>query len=194
VTLPRRHRIASWASVADVVRIQSVPPSIRRLAPDEWAAYRVLRLRALEESPDAFGSTLAHERDRPDAEWASRLAPSSSDLPLVAELAGEAVGLAWGKIDATLPDTARLYQMWVAPAQRGLGVGRMLVDAAIEWAKASQMRRLALCVTCGDTAAMRLYARAGFRVVGEPFPLRAGSELLARSMELDLAHDGAASG
>jgi len=37
-------------------------PIVRKFASDEWRLYRMLRLAALEESPDAFGSTVAHER------------------------------------------------------------------------------------------------------------------------------------
>src|SRR5262245_36055761 len=90
--------------------------SVRRFTPAEWRKYRELRLRALADSPDAFGSTLAQEQGRPEADWSTRLtsgAASPSDLPLVAELRGEAVGLAWVRVDASEPEVAHLYQMWV---------------------------------------------------------------------------------
>jgi hypothetical protein len=97
-------------------------PTIRAFSGDEWRVYRDLRLRALADSPDAFGSTLTEETGRLDAEWARRLASSADsrvNLPLVAEVRGEPIGLAWGRIDTSDPDVAVLYQMWVAPSYRG---------------------------------------------------------------------------
>jgi hypothetical protein len=76
-------------------------PTVRKFAPDEWDLYRTLRLAALAESPDAFGSTLAHERARADSDWESRLsggARSPRELPLVAEVDNEPSGLAWVRL------------------------------------------------------------------------------------------------
>lgn len=161
--------------------------TIRRLARDEWRTYRDLRLLALADSPDAFSRTLAEEQRRVDADWAGRLASASElDLPLVADVDGEPIGLAWGRIDASSPLVAHLYQMWVAPRCRRLGAGRLLLGAVIRWAEAANVHSLVLGVTCGDTPAMRLYLRAGFRPAGEPEPLRAGSAALAQTMRLDL--------
>ena len=44
-------------------------PRIRPAAREEWERVRDLRLRALAEPPDAFGSTLAREREHGEAEW-----------------------------------------------------------------------------------------------------------------------------
>ena len=164
-------------------------PSIRTLAADEWRAYRDVRLRALADSPDAFGRTLAEEAVRPDAEWARRLASSAdvrANLPVVAEARGELVGLAWGRIDPSNPDIATLTQMWVAPTHRGRGVGQSLLKAVIAWATAQNAASLDLGVTCGDNPARRLYERAGFNPLGEPQSLRPGSTLLAQPMRLAL--------
>ena len=164
------------------------PPHIHALAQEERAVYKDLRLRALAESPDAFGSTLTKEQNRSDAEWASRLATgvNSWDLPLVAEVDGEPIGLAWGRIEKSNPDVADLYQMWVAPSHRHLGAGRMLLEAVIAWATAKKARYLQLGVTCGISPARRLYSRAGFEPVGPLQPLRPGSELLGQTMRLKL--------
>jgi plasmid stabilization system protein ParE len=69
--------------------------TIRHFLAEEWSAYRALRLRALEDAPDAFGSTLAAESTRPAEEWAARLARAATsgiDHPLVAHVAGQPAG------------------------------------------------------------------------------------------------------
>jgi GNAT superfamily N-acetyltransferase len=164
-------------------------PSIRTVAAGEWRLYRDLRLRALADSPDAFGSTLMEEAGRSDAEWARHLASSAdarASLLLVAEIRSQLVGLAWGRIDTANPEMAALYQMWVAPLHRGRGVGERLLGAVVAWAMAQDAAWLDLGVTCGDSPARRLYERAGFKPIGEPGPLRPGSPLLAQRMRLVL--------
>jgi len=94
--------------------------------------------------------------------------------------------LAWGRIETSDPDVAALYQMWVAPSHRGLGAGQMLVEAVIGWAKARNAAYLDLGVTWRDSPARRLYERAGFKPMGEPQPLRPGSQLLGQPMRLVL--------
>jgi ribosomal protein S18 acetylase RimI-like enzyme len=161
--------------------------SVRPLLSDEWRTYRDLRLHALAESPNAFGRTLAEEEIRSDTDWAARLQSGENsrwNLLLIAEFGGEAIGLAWGRIETSDPDVANLYQMWVAPSHRGLGAGRMLLKGVIEWARAQKVRYLELGVTCGDTPAVRLYSRTGFSPIGDPQPLRSGSDLLAQGMRL----------
>jgi 8-oxo-dGTP pyrophosphatase MutT (NUDIX family)/ribosomal protein S18 acetylase RimI-like enzyme len=167
----------------------SAPPSVRRFAPGEWRTYRGLRLRALADAPDAFASTLDAEQSRPDADWSDRLASgaaSPSDLPLVAELGAEAVGLAWARVDSVDPEVVHVHQMWVAPTARGAGAGRKLLDAAIAWAAGAGARRVRLSVTRGNTAAARLYERAGFTPRGAPEPLRPGSTRTVQPLELEL--------
>jgi ribosomal protein S18 acetylase RimI-like enzyme len=169
-------------------------PQIRTFAPHEGETYRDLRLRALADSPGAFGTTLAEAQGRSDAEWSSRLASGPGtgwDLPLVAEVDGEPMGLAWGRIDRAHPDVANLYQMWVAPGCRRLGVGQMLLEAVIAWARARGARYLDLGVTWGNSPAMRLYVRAGFEPIGQRQPLRPGSQLLVQPMRLKLRGDAA---
>ncbi len=105
-------------------------------------------------------------------------------MALVAESAAQLVGLAWIRLDPRDPLGTQLYQMWVDPRYRCLGVGRGLLGAAMAWAAGIDARYLMLSVTCGDTAARRLYERAGFESVGDPEPLRPGSSQSAQPMRL----------
>lgn len=166
--------------------------TVRSFGAHEWRVYRELRLAALAEAPDAFGSTLDRESPWADEIWMRRLAEgaeSPHDLPLVAEAYGRPVGLAWGRIDARSPEVAHLFQMWVAPSARRQGIGARLLDAVVRWARAAGAGQLLLSVTRGDTPAARLYARAGFVPAGEPEPIRPGSETLAQPLMRALRPD-----
>lgn len=163
--------------------------SVRTISPGEWRVYRDLRLQALRDSPNAFGSTLEWETGRSDSEWARRLEEGSDDrwnLPLVVRSWGEPAGLAWGRIEMSSPEVAHLYQLWVSPGHRGQGLGKMLLDAVVGWAREVRAARVELGVTRGDTPAFRLYSRAGFNTTGDPRPIREGSHLLAQTMVLEL--------
>ncbi len=159
---------------------------VRPFEPGEWRIYRDLRLRALADSPDAFARTLAEEQAQPDAAWPARLeggVASSGDLPLLAELDGEAVGFVWGHVDPEDATVAYVFQMWVARKARRHGLGRALMSALIDWA-ASRVDRLELSVTLTNESARRLYETLGFEPFGEPVPLRAGSPLREQNMRV----------
>jgi ribosomal protein S18 acetylase RimI-like enzyme len=167
----------------------SMTAVIERFKADEWPSYRDLRLRALTESPEAFGSTLAQELPRSDEEWEQRLLSgirSAADLPLVARLGTASVGLAWCRVLHAEPGTASLYQVWIAPEHRGCGIGRRLIQTSMDWARMKGVQQLVLSVTCGDTPARRMYEQLGFIAAGRPQPLRPGSDLLEQPMLLSL--------
>ncbi|RZA29210.1 MAG: GNAT family N-acetyltransferase [Lysobacteraceae bacterium] len=162
---------------------------VRRLLPDEWQAYRALRLRALADAPDAFGSTLVAEQGLPDETWATRVAKSAVsgiDCALVAEQGGLLVGLLWAKEDAQEAGRVNLFQMWVAQEARGRGVAASLLDAALGWIRERGTRVVHLGVNNANGGAVRLYERAGFRAIGEPYLMREGAPHMEQEMRLDL--------
>ncbi|MET4575871.1 GNAT family N-acetyltransferase [Ottowia thiooxydans] len=163
--------------------------SIRPAEPNEWRTYRDVRLQALLDSPNAFGSTYEAEVGRTDALWAARMAAAASsgqDRALFACDGDRVCGLVWCKLSPDEPMVANIYQMWVDPASRGTGAGRALLGEAIAWAEAAGARRVCLGVTAADTPAMRLYLAFGFRSAGSAEPLREGSFLMVQPMSLTL--------
>ena len=137
---------------------------IQRLSIDEALRLRHIRLRALADAPDAFGSTYAEVSAHPLDMWRQQL---QEIVTFVAVRDGEDVGIVRCASEEHHPDTAWLLSMWVAPEARGQGVGNALIDAVIAYARASGAIRLLLDVGDHNQQAIALYARKGFKPNGQ---------------------------
>lgn len=129
--------------------------TVRKFEAAEFSSYRGLRLSALEESPDVFGSTLGAEQLRTTEEWASRLqggCNSRLDLPLIGQVGTTVAGLAWGKVDRSDSTIVHLYQMWVAPEFRGHGIARLLLRRIVAWAASLEACSVHLGVASGASS------------------------------------------
>lgn len=143
---------------------------IRRLAPADWPAFRDIRLAALRDAPEAFGSTAGDAEKLDEEEWRRRLAQRAV---FTADVSGQRVGLAAG-IRGDQPGEAELISMWVAPAWRGRGVGDRLVDAVVAWAIGEGFTIVGLWVAEGNARGEGLYARHGFARTGRVQPMGGG--------------------
>lgn len=131
---------------------------IRLLTAADWQAFRDIRLRALADAPEAFGSTLESAQARTERDWRELLAGRAQFL---ASVDGVDVGTAAG-LDDPERAGAHLISMWVAGAARGIGVSDLLVRAVIDWAVGVGHRKVWLEVALDNVAAERLYLRQGF--------------------------------
>lgn len=136
---------------------------IQRLRNEDWERLRRLRLAALADAPDFFGSTLADAGRLTEADWRAQLDRLAT---FVAVQAGADVGMARGMADEARRDDAYLISMWVAPVARRRGVGAALIDAVVAWAADSGFTRLLLDVADDNAPAVALYERAGFAATG----------------------------
>ena len=162
---------------------------IRPPRPDEWHAVRALRLRALADAPDAFGSTLAREIDQPEDEWRAFWLERPGTISLVVAASGVGdplVGMAFGWPSLDDPRTAGLFGMWVDPVARRHGLGAALVRGVVDWARAAGFRAIALGVTTSNPGAVAFYEGLGFVDTGERGPLREGSPLTVQGMSMAL--------
>jgi ribosomal protein S18 acetylase RimI-like enzyme len=137
-------------------------------------AFKDVRLRALSDSPSAFGSTYARESQFTDAEWQERVGRWNGEKGVgFLAMDGEiACGIAGALIDQEDTTRADLISMWTVPSHRQLGVGRLLVDRVIGWAQSRGARRMLLMVTSKNESAILFYRRLGFTFTGrtEPYP------------------------
>ena len=150
--------------------------AIRRLTPEDAAAYRELRLRGLQEHPDAFTSSYAEDSEAPLVTTERRLAPDSPDWVFGAFVANELAGVVgmFREPRAKNRHKAAVFGMYVAPEHGRRGVGAALLRRVIETAQAQPgIEQLVLTVTETNAAARALYEKFGFRSFGvEPRAIR----------------------
>jgi ribosomal protein S18 acetylase RimI-like enzyme len=103
-----------------------------------------------------YGAFLGRQLAEPDA------------VVLVAARDGAVVGYAYAGVEG--PDymalrgpAGVLHDIVVDPTERGRGVGRLLLDAALAELAARGAPRVVLMTAARNEAAQRLFARAGFR-------------------------------
>jgi ribosomal protein S18 acetylase RimI-like enzyme len=134
---------------------------VRRLTPDDALVLREIRLRALADTPENFGSLVAVESAKSDDDWRAWLA----DRAWFAAFDGDtAVALVCG-----WPGAAEwlVFSMWVAPQMRGHGLAARLMDAVRAAAEEGGAQAIALHVFEGNDRARRAYEQLGFVLTGE---------------------------
>ncbi len=152
---------------------------IQLLSADDWAVWREVRLRALAEAPEAFGSKLVDWQGPNDREerWRSRFDNVAFNAVAVDE--DQVVGTVGGMHKSA--GSVELISMWVAPEVRGLRVGDALVEAVTDWAASESIDRVVLAVRRGNRSAIALYERMGFALVG-PNPDDDTEDLMVRDL------------
>jgi ribosomal protein S18 acetylase RimI-like enzyme len=146
--------------------------------------FKDIRLRALQDSPNAFSSTYAEESKLTDADWVKR-ATQWSGAKSIGYLALDdraAVGIAAGILNQTEPSRADLVSMWVASTHRRKGIGGMLVETVVAWARSQNAQVLLLLVTSNNHKAINFYQRLGFSLTGKTEPYRNDPSLLNYEM------------
>ena len=147
---------------------------IRPIRGEDWQQLRAVRLRALADAPQAFGSTLAGEVQFPDGVWiarAQRGAAGETARTFVAVLDEQFHGLAGVFLSEEDRAVAYFVSFWVDPAHRRQRTGLRLMRAAEQWAQDAGAERLELWVTENNEAARGFYEQAGFADTGRRQPL-----------------------
>ncbi|PMS33164.1 GNAT family N-acetyltransferase [Paraburkholderia rhynchosiae] len=129
--------------------------------------------------PDAFlDGEVTLERA---AYWAARMSAPGGErrMVLIAELDGEPIGFvcverqpesAWGVL---------LDNLHALPAYQGMGVGKLLMRAAEDWARAQGEAQLYLYVLEGNVPAIGFYERQGWQFVGAEPDQMGGADITA---------------
>jgi len=148
--------------------------AIEAITPGNTLLFKAVRLRALQDAPHAFGSTYAKESQLTDSDWIKRVERWNGEngAGFLAMDQDSACGIAGSFLDQNDPTRAHLISMWTAPTHRQRGIGRLLVNHILNWARGRNARILQLMVTSNNEPEIRFYQRLGFTRTGrtEPYP------------------------
>jgi ribosomal protein S18 acetylase RimI-like enzyme len=142
---------------------QMVAFTVRRAALGDEPTLRGLRLQALSDTPEAFGSTYERELARTAADWQRWLSPG---VTFIVDSSGEPKGLVAGAHDQHDRSVVHLMAMWVHPTLRRSGAADALVTSVLSWAASEGAQEVRLHVADGNVRAQRCYGRHGFRLTG----------------------------
>jgi ribosomal protein S18 acetylase RimI-like enzyme len=137
---------------------------IRRLMPADARLYREIRLEALQQAPEAFGSTFEHECSRSLAQFEEAL--TKADV-FGAFRETALLGMAGYRTQAGPKQAHKglLWGMYVRSIARGTGVAKHLVEAVLGHAR-ERVELVQLTVVSENEAAQRLYRSCGFVAYG----------------------------
>jgi ribosomal protein S18 acetylase RimI-like enzyme len=134
--------------------------NIHRLTPSDADVFRSIRLEALQDASDAFGSTFEKESAEPLQYFVDRLDRNAvfggffgSSLMGVAGFAQQG--------GTKMNHKGFLWGMYVKPEARGSGLATALVETLLEHAS-KEVEQVQLTVVVNNARARRFYERMGF--------------------------------
>ena len=149
--------------------MQTLPEiEIRLFTMNDLRTLRALRLEALKNDPQAFGSNYEREAGRTDEEWIERYKKTEGGNPssvfVMAMHGGWAVGMAgaYHREDGHW-DVVAVY---VTPEFRGQGISRKVIERVIQDVNATgNAKPIEVTVNVNQKAAVGLYQTLGFEIV-----------------------------
>lgn len=139
---------------------------VRRIRPDDWRALRSIRLEALDDTPEAYITTLEEATAFPDGLWRSRArsgAAGDEQSTVLAFDASRPVGLAVGlNRMGVSPGMVAVVSVYVSPTARRRGVGRRVMGEVEAWARSIGASTASLWVVDGNDRARSFYRSIGY--------------------------------
>ncbi len=137
---------------------------IERLPESRWKECRDLRLEALKEEPLAFSSSYEGEKLLSEKEWRDRICNAifamDNNIPV-----GMVVLIC--QTNQKTKHIANIFGLYVKKSHQGRGIGIQLIEKAVSRLKEpGQISKIKLTVNIEHGAAIALYKKIGFSVVG----------------------------
>ncbi len=134
---------------------------IRQLTPQDAKVFKEFRLMALQDSPEAFGSTYESYKKVKLLQVKKGL---KNTVALAAFQDNKMVGTAGLSLFyfAKAAHKADINMTFVSKEVRGQGVGKKLMEAVFKKARQLKLEQLNLAVVADNKVAIRLYQSAGF--------------------------------
>lgn len=133
------------------------------VTPDQWEKWRDARLAALQNDPQAFGANFEVENQRTAEVWQEKLARPDQYLGAV-ECNNAFVAIAGAyKSDS---EKWNIISVYTAPEFRGKGLSKKVLIQVIDGLRSRGAKTISLAVNTQQHAAISLYEKLGFEIIG----------------------------
>ncbi len=134
--------------------------TFRPMVPDDWPAVAEIYRQGIESGNATF------ETEVPD--WETWNAARRADCRIIAERSGETVGFASLSPVSSRPVYAGVQEVmiYIAASARGRGVGGQLLGRLVQEAEAAGIWTLKAGIFPENQASIRIFEKAGFRILG----------------------------
>ena len=109
---------------------------LKKLSESDWKLFREIRLRALKEDPQAFGSNYKKENKYTEELWRNRLSGESCAVFGVFD-GKKLIGMTGVKVDQNddLERKGYFWGSWLEPSYRKKGISKLMYAERLKWAK-----------------------------------------------------------
>ena len=146
------------------------PAKIRTFSDSDIETFREIRLLALAIHPESFGPTVEEEKALDTGDWKKRIGSAdSSDFVLGAFVKESLIGIAgfYREKKNNFRHKGMIWGVFVIPEMRGKGIGRLLVEQALQIAETQPgLSIVKLHVAEPNFEAISLYKALGFKEFG----------------------------
>jgi ribosomal protein S18 acetylase RimI-like enzyme/2-polyprenyl-3-methyl-5-hydroxy-6-metoxy-1,4-benzoquinol methylase len=144
---------------------------IRILTQEDWQQWKLLRLEALKNAPESFGSSYEEEVNWTDLDFQTALTKSDIFGIFVDNSLVSCAGF-YSLNSAKTKHCGVIWGMYTRPECRGQGIASSLIQAIINHAK-SRVNQLHLTCVTSNLGAVAFYQKQGFKIYGtEPRALK----------------------
>ena len=156
---------------------------IRKLKVSDWGLYKAIRIDALLDSPEAFGSSYEIESAYDDHKWQDILGASSIFVAFQDKIPACLVG-SFSKTET--PTECYLFSLWVNPTYRNQKIGKKLIEYLISWSKSQDATKIVAGYSDENIDSFGFYSKLGFVRTGEKKPLARDANIFEYIIQLEI--------
>ncbi len=134
----------------------------------DWEKYKELRLEALQKDSEAFGGSYEESAKKTDEEWMKPLENEKNSI-IVAIDDDKAIGMVgtYQESGEKMKHISYIWGVYVKEEYRGQGIAKKLMEKLLdEIMKNKEIEKINLNVNTTQKAAIVLYEKIGFEIVG----------------------------
>ncbi len=162
---------------------------IRSAHRNEWRVWKDIRLEALQDAPESFGERYQDAMEKDDARWQrdfQKVMESEKQEIFFAAADNLVVGLLFVFVRDQDTKIGGIGGLWIAPEYRKKGIGKQIVEKAMEWMRGKNLQAVTFWNNKSGEASSKFYEKLGFTYTGIEKPLESNSKCIIGEMRKEL--------